>query len=131
MPGQPALELVPEGTMEGTPQPIVPDFVEPLGQHMLQKAADELQRWQGHGLPSMVLGILIAEADLAILHGENTAIGQRDPVDIATQVAEHLVGPLHGRFTVHDPLFGPHGLREGEIGPFLAHQIPEEASEEL
>jgi hypothetical protein len=43
MPRQQELELVQEGTMDGTPQPIVPDFVEPLGQHVLQKAADELE----------------------------------------------------------------------------------------
>jgi hypothetical protein len=67
MPGQPELELVQEGTMDGTPQPIVPDFVEALVQHVLQEASDELQRWQGHGLPALVLGILIAEAHVAAL----------------------------------------------------------------
>jgi hypothetical protein len=61
------LELVEEGPMAGTPQPIVADFVEPLGQRMWQKAAHALQRWQGHGLPALVLGILIAEAHVAVL----------------------------------------------------------------
>jgi hypothetical protein len=42
VPRQAELELVQEGTMDRTPQPIVADFVEPLGQHMLQKATDEL-----------------------------------------------------------------------------------------
>ena len=82
MPGQPELELVQKGTMDGTPQPIVPDFVEPLGQHMLQKAAHARQHWQGHGLPALVLRILIAEADVTILDREQPAIGQRDPVNI-------------------------------------------------
>ena len=39
---QPQLELMQEGTVDGTPQPIVPDFVEALGQHVLQKTADTL-----------------------------------------------------------------------------------------
>ena len=39
---QPEWQLVQEGTMDGTPQPIVPDFVEPLGHHVLQNTPDEL-----------------------------------------------------------------------------------------
>jgi hypothetical protein len=57
---QAELELVQERPMDGTPEPIIADFVEPLGQHMLEKAANELQRRQGHGFPAMVLGILVA-----------------------------------------------------------------------
>lgn len=67
VPRQRELELVEEGPMDGTPQPIVPDLVEALGQHMLQKASDELVGGQRHGLPALVLGILIAEADVAVL----------------------------------------------------------------
>jgi hypothetical protein len=110
MPGQPELELVQEGTIDGTPQPIVPDFVEPLGQHMLQKAAHELQRWQGHGLPALVLSILIAEADVTVRDREQPAIGQGDAVDISAQVIQHLLWALHGRFAVDDPPLGPDGL---------------------
>jgi hypothetical protein len=39
---QPELQLVQEMTMDGTPQTIVPDFVESLGQHVLQETPDEL-----------------------------------------------------------------------------------------
>jgi hypothetical protein len=39
---QAELELVQERTMDGTPEPIIADFVEPLRQHMLQKTPDEL-----------------------------------------------------------------------------------------
>jgi hypothetical protein len=49
---------------------------------MLEKAADELVGGQGHGLPALSLGVPVAEADLAVLDGEQTAIRQRDPVDI-------------------------------------------------
>jgi hypothetical protein len=41
--------------------------MEPLGHHMLEKATDELMGGQGHGLPALVLGVLVAEADLADL----------------------------------------------------------------
>jgi hypothetical protein len=69
--------------MDRTPQPIVADFMEALGQHMLQKAADELEGGQGHGLPALVLGILVAKAHLAILDGEQAVISQRNSMDIA------------------------------------------------
>jgi hypothetical protein len=130
VPHQPPLEWMPEGTVDGTPQPIGPDGVAPLGPHRRPNAADARQRGQGHGLPAMVLGILRAAADLAIHDGEQTAMGQRDPVDRAAQVAASLVGPWPGRLTVHDPRPRPDRLREGELGSFLAHPIPAEASAE-
>jgi hypothetical protein len=117
--------------MARTPEPVVPDLVEALGQHVLQKTADELQRRQQHRLPAMVLGILRAEADVAVLDRGDRAIGQRDPMDIPAQVAEDLVGPLHGRFTVYDPFPRPHRLGDGQIGTLLTHESPEETSEEL
>jgi hypothetical protein len=43
--GQPELELVQEGTMDRAPKPVVADRVEALRPHVLQQAADELQRW--------------------------------------------------------------------------------------
>jgi hypothetical protein len=64
---QPELQLVQEGTMDWIAQPTVADFIEALGPHMLQKATDELNGGQGHGLPALVLGILIAKAHLTIL----------------------------------------------------------------
>ncbi len=82
VPRQAELELVQEGTMDRTPQPIVADFVEPLGQHMRQTATDELMGGQGHGLPTLVLGVLVAAAHLPISDGEEAVVGQRDPVDI-------------------------------------------------
>src|SRR5919108_4360675 len=117
--------------MDGTPQPIVADFVEPLGQHMLQKAANELQRWQGHGLPALVLGILIAEAHVAVLDRENPAIGQRNPVDISPQVLQDWLGAVHGGFAVDHPPSGPDRFRNGQVGPFLMYELPKQSAKEL
>ena len=131
VPRQAELELVQEGTMDRTPQPIVADFVEPLGQHMLQKATDELMGGQGHGLPTLVLGVLVAEAHLPISDGEEAVVGQRDPVDIPAQVLQDLLRALHGRFTVDDPPFGPDRLGQGQVGAFLTHQIEKQPAKEL
>jgi hypothetical protein len=107
--------------MDGTPQPIVADFVKPLGQHMLEKAADELVGGQGHGPPALVLGVLVAEAHLVSVDGEQAVAGQRDPVDIPTQVLKDLLRALHGGFAVDDPPFGPDRRGYGQVGPFLTH----------
>ena len=50
------------------------------------ETTDALLGRQGHGLPALVVGVLVAAADLAIRDREQTAIGQCDPVDIPAQV---------------------------------------------
>ena len=75
MPCQAELQVVQEGPMAGTPQPVVADFMEPLGQHMLQKTPDELMGGQRHGFPTLVLGVLVAKAHLAVIDREETGIG--------------------------------------------------------
>jgi hypothetical protein len=131
VPRQAELDLVQEGTMDRTPQPIVADFVEPLRQHMLQKATDELMGGQGHGLPTLVLGVLVAEAHLPISDGEEAVVGQRDPVDIPASVLQDLLRALRGRFTVDDPPFGPDHFGTGQVGAFLTHQIAKQPAKEL
>src|SRR5882724_13583994 len=115
--------------MDGTPQPIVPDLVEALGQYMLQKAPDELVGGQRHGLPALVLSILIAEADVAVIAREHPAIGQRDPVDIAAQVVQSLLGALDGGFSVDDPPLAPDHLGDTEVRPCLTYQRPKQPTE--
>jgi hypothetical protein len=105
--------------------------VETLRQHVLQQAANELQRRQGHGFPAVMVGVLVAETDLAILDREHAAIGQDAPVDIPAQGAEYLFGPLQGWFTVDDPPFGPNRLGQRQIGSFLTHQIEKQSAKEL
>jgi len=130
VPRQPELQLVQKGTVDRTPQPVVADLVEALREHVWQNAADALQGRQGHGLPAVLSGVLVAEKDRPILDREKTAIGQRHAVDRPAHGAEHRFGPVHGRFAVHDPRCRPDRLRDGEIRTFLAHEIPQETSEE-
>jgi hypothetical protein len=77
-PRQAELPLVQEGPMAGTPQPIGADCVAPVGQHMRQKAPDELVGGHRHGFPTLVLGVLVANAHLARIDGEETGVGQRE-----------------------------------------------------
>jgi hypothetical protein len=69
VPRQAELERVQEGTMDRTPQPIVADVVEPLGQHLRPKAPPARVGGQGHGRPARSLEVPVAEADGAVLDG--------------------------------------------------------------
>jgi hypothetical protein len=71
---QPQPELRPERTVDRTPQPIGPDCVEPLRQHVWPTAAHELQCRQGHALPAVMAGVLGAATDLASLEREHVPI---------------------------------------------------------
>jgi hypothetical protein len=78
--------------MDRTPHAIVADVVEALGQHMWEKAANELIGGQGHGPPALVSGVLVAEAHLAVRDREETMVGQGDAVDLAAQVVQDWLG---------------------------------------
>jgi hypothetical protein len=103
VPRQAELERVQEGTMDRTPQPIGADGVEPLGPPRREQATDALLGRQGHGLPALVWGVLVAEGDVVILAGEEAVVGQRAPVDPPAQALQDLLGALHGRLAVDDP----------------------------
>jgi hypothetical protein len=109
--------------MDRTPQPIVTDVVEPLGQPMRQTATAARMGGQGHGLPTLVLGVLVAAAHLPISDGEEAVGGQRDPVDIPAQVLQDWLRAVHGRLTGDDPPVGPARLGQGQVGTFLTHHI--------
>jgi hypothetical protein len=74
VPPQPELKLVQERPMGWTPQPIVPDLVEALGQHVRQEAADKLPGGESHGVPTIGMRVLVAKADLAIVNAEETVV---------------------------------------------------------
>ena len=75
VPDQRELELLQEEARDETSPPIGADVVEALGPHMWPKATDALVRRQTHGLPAMIVGILIAEVDVTVLNHEAPAIG--------------------------------------------------------
>jgi hypothetical protein len=74
---------------------IVADEVEPVGQDMDQKAANELVSIEYHKLVASVeLGpvILPFESHAFAVEGDEPAIGNGDPVGVAGEVGKHRVG---------------------------------------
>jgi hypothetical protein len=130
VPCQAELELGQEGTMDRTPQPSGADCREPLGPHRRQNATDARMGGQGHGLPTLILGVLGAEAPLSISDGEEAVVGQRDPVAISAPVLQDLLPALRGRLTVDAPPCGPDHLGPGQVGTFLTHQVEKQPAKE-
>ena len=90
-------------------------------QHVEQETADELDRIQGHGLGSGVIGVVFpVEADAAVLQSAQPVVGDRHAMSIASQILEHAPGSTEGRLDVNDPfeLSGcfTQGLERGRLG---------------
>jgi hypothetical protein len=82
----------------------MPQALEAMGHNMQQKTPDKLMSLQRHGLHLIALApMAIREAHLAITHIAEAMISNRDAVDIAAQVLEHLDWPGHGAlaYTTH------------------------------
>ena len=76
-------------------QAVVADAVEACGQHMDEKAPDELGRGQGHGLVTMTpLGTIVfpLKGDTAFIAGNEPAVADGDPMGVARQIGEHGLG---------------------------------------
>jgi hypothetical protein len=131
VPRQAELPLGPEGPMAGTPQPIVADCGEPLGQHRRQKAPEALVGGPRHRVPTRVLGVLVAKAHLAMIDGEETGVGQRAAVAIAAQVVQDFLRALPRRFAVDHPPLAPDHLGHEQGRAVLAHQIATPATKPL
>ena len=74
---------------------VVADAVEACGQHVNEKASDELGRGQGHGLVTMMpLGTIVLplKGDTTFITGDQTTVGNRDPMRVARQVLESVMG---------------------------------------
>ena len=83
----------------------IADFLEALGQHVLQEAADTVQGRERHRLPGSVVR-LIAEGHLAVLHAHQSPVRQGDAVDVGCQVFQRAA-PVPDRLAMHHPFPGP------------------------
>ena len=61
---------------------------------MLQEPPDKLFGWQGHGLPAGLPVVFELEGHLTVVKTLDAAVGDGDPVNVASQVVENLVTAL-------------------------------------
>ena len=88
-------------------QAIMPDAVEAFGQHMHQEPADKFGRIERHGrVPSGSFDpiVFVLEGDASFVGRNEPVIGDGDPVRIARQIAQSLLGPGERRLGVDDPI---------------------------
>jgi hypothetical protein len=114
--------------MGRTPQAIVADVVEALGQHRLEQAADARVGEQGHGAPALVLGVLVTKAHLAFRTREETVVGQGAAVDLPAQVVQDWRSTLPRRLARSHPSCSPDRCWQRQVGAFLAHQSAKQSA---
>ena len=79
-------------------------------QDVEQEAPDELLGGQCHRPEAVLLAVVLpAEADVAVLDGEDAAVGDGHAVGVAAEVGEDTGGAVEGRLGVDDPV----GLAQG------------------
>ena len=78
---------------------------EPLGQHMLHPATQELLPAQRqHPLLAPVRVVLPGERHRLVRHRHQPAVAQRRPVHVTRQVLQHHLRPRRRRLAVHHPI---------------------------
>jgi hypothetical protein len=118
---------------------VVPDLHEALGQNVEQEAAEELVGRDGDG--GRAAG---AERDAAVVEGDEAPVGETDPVRVAAEIPEDLVGPAEGWLGIDVPSHAVEPVAQaseaarvgegrcGAVEPELAGVVEaDEASKEL
>ena len=108
------------GLVGRRPQAIVADLVDAGGQNVLKEATDELLGRYRHRTPLVVCGVLVAEGDLAVFDAQDAAVGDGDPVDVAPEVRQDVLGALDGGLAVDHPLLPAHESGIATSGRALA-----------
>ena len=83
----------------------VADTHEAVGEHVEEKTADEFVSIKRQSLFSIpVFSVPVAEGDQAVLHVEDTVIGQSHAVGVAAEVVEHGLWRTERLLGVDDPV---------------------------
>jgi len=87
------------------------------GQHMQQKATQELWCLDGHH--SLVISVSIispAEGNLIVGEGDEAVVGDGDAVNVAGEIAQDMMGAAEGWFGIDDPWLTEQGAQESAEG---------------
>jgi hypothetical protein len=83
----------------------VPDLDKSGRQNVQHEAVDELDGIESQELLFIsVGGIPPAESNLTILHLNQTSVGDRHAMRVASQILEHMLGPAKWSLGIDDPL---------------------------
>jgi hypothetical protein len=60
--------------------------------------------------------ILPAKGDLVVLESHETVVGNGDPMGVASEIAQHMMGTAERRLGIDDPVLPEQGAQEGAEG---------------
>ena len=83
----------------------IADFLKAFGQHVLQETAEEFQGRERHRFPPRIMRF-VAEGDCAVLHGDQSPVGQGDPGERGCQVCQSRL-TIADRLAMHGPACSP------------------------
>jgi len=90
---------------------VVADTHESGWKNVEEETPNKFHGAQGHGVFLIAVGVVLpVEADFADLEGLDAVVGDGDPMGVAGEVLEHLLGTAERSLGVHDPLFVAYGL---------------------
>jgi len=85
-----------------------------LGQDVLRKAAQELLTRKSEGTWLVMTGIVLpAEGHLGRTDREQAMVGNGDPMGIASEIMQDVLGSTKGGLGVDDPVLLKQGAQEG------------------
>ena len=101
-------------------------------QDVEQEAAQELLRIERHGSLLISVGIIFpAESNLVLLESHEAMVGDGDPMGIAGEIAEHMMGTAERWFGVDDPVLTEQGTQEGAEGLLVFERLERSGEGEL
>src|SRR5579863_9498690 len=97
---------------------------------MLEEAAEKLFRGDGQRALSAAMGIVLpTKADRFVRHPEQTVVGDGDPMRVASEIVENMLGSAERGLGVDHPILSEQGSQEGcKVVGFL--QRPTRAAED-
>ena len=98
---------------------------------VLEEAAQELVRGEGHGLAPLISVVSVAEGHRAIVGGDDGLVRDRGLVDVAPEVLEDLVRALDDGFGEDDPALAPGDVRERDARQSAPREAEEAPAKEL
>ena len=88
-------------------QPVITNAMEAVRQNVQEEAAYEFTRRKPHDfalVTAAILIILAPEADVAVVHTEQPAVGDRDAMGVPRKIGQDLPGTSESLFCIDDPI---------------------------
>src|SRR5664280_1307025 len=92
-------------------EPVIANAVESTGENVEEESPDELLGRESHDFLLIVVAVVPpVELDLPVFDIQQSMVGNRDTVRVATHVVHHLLGSGEGRLCVDDPFHVAHWI---------------------